>query len=102
MSSYKITPYSKKQAKRLGVIIKVSTNKKKKIDVFDKKGNKIVSIGGAGYLDYPNYILKYTKEFGKKKGMEKANARRSLYKKRHEKDRHKKGSAGYYADQILW
>jgi len=102
MSTYKITPYSKAQAKRLGVVIKVSQNAKKKIDVFDKKGKKLVSIGASGYLDYPNYIKKYTKEFGKKEGMKKANAKRSLYKKRHERDRQKKGSAGFYGDQILW
>lgn len=28
--------------------------------------------------------------------------RRILYKKRHEKDRHVVGSAGWFADQILW
>ena len=33
---YKILPYSYQQAKKHNVIIKPSTNKKKKIDVFDK------------------------------------------------------------------
>ena len=42
--SYKITKYSKEQAKKLGVVIKPSTRKNKKIDVF-KDGNKISSIG---------------------------------------------------------
>jgi hypothetical protein len=28
--------------------------------------------------------------------------RRARYKKRHEKDRHRENSAGYYADKILW
>lgn len=28
--------------------------------------------------------------------------RRKRYKQRHEKDRHLKGSAGWFADQILW
>lgn len=37
---YQITSYSQEQAKRLGVSIKPSTNKKKKIDVF-KDGEKI-------------------------------------------------------------
>ena len=41
---YEITSYSKQQAQRLGVTIKPSTNKKKKIDVF-KDGDKIASIG---------------------------------------------------------
>jgi hypothetical protein len=28
--------------------------------------------------------------------------RRKRYKQRHEKDRHNKGSAGWFADNILW
>jgi hypothetical protein len=50
--SYKITEYTKEQAKKLGVTVKPSTNKNKKIDVF-KGGEKIASVGGAGYADYP-------------------------------------------------
>ncbi len=92
MSNYKITSYSKNKAKKLGVTIKPSSNKKKKIDVF-KGGKKIASIGAVAYKDYPNY-LKEDKKLAEK--------RRKAYKKRHEKDRHKKGSNGYYADQILW
>lgn len=100
--SYTITAYSKRQAKRLGVTIKRSTNKKKKIDVFKKvKGKdgkmtlkKLVSIGAISYSDFPTYT--------KTKGKEFADKRRKAYKKRHEKDRHVKGSAGFYADQILW
>ena len=94
--SYKIQPYSKRKAKKLNVIIKNSTNKKKKIDVFKKvkdKLVKIVSIGAIGYKDFPTYL---------KEDKELANKRRKAYKSRHEKDRHKKGSAGFYADQILW
>lgn len=90
---YTITQYTKNQAKKLGVTIKRSTNKNKKLDVF-KNGQKIASVGGMGYNDYPTYM--------KKEGKEKANKRRKLYKMRHEKDRHKKGSNGYYADQLLW
>ena len=96
--SYSITNYSRNQAKRLGVIIKRSTRKGKKLDVFkkDKKGKlkKLASIGAIGYGDFPT--------FKKQKGIEFANKKRIAYKKRHEKNRHKKGSAGYYADQILW
>jgi len=62
--------------------------------VYDFKGNYLVSIGALGYNDYPNFLKKYGKEYADKK--------RILYKKRHEKDRHKLGSAGYYADKILW
>ena len=94
MSSYKITNYSRRQAQRLGVIIKPSTNPKKKIDVFNKDGKKIASIGGAGYKDFPNYL--------KTEGKEKANERRRLYKIRHNKTRNKVGSNSYFADQLLW
>jgi len=90
---YEITDYSYKQAKRLGVTIKPSTNKKKKIDVY-KDGNKIASIGSIGYYDYPTYVNDLGKDY--------ADTRRKAYKKRHEKDRHIKGTPGYYADQILW
>jgi hypothetical protein len=92
MSKYIILPYSYKKAKELGVDIKVSTNSKKKIDVF-KDGKKICSIGGTGYNDYPHF-LKVDKEL--------AQERRALYKIRHHKDISKVGSPGWYADKILW
>lgn len=90
---YNITDYTFNQAKKLGVEIKPSTNKKKKIDVF-KKGEKVASIGGAGYKDYPTYLETDGKAI--------ADKRRKLYKTRHEKDRKVIGSAGYYADRLLW
>ena len=83
---YKIRTYSKSQAQKLGVDIKPSKNKSKKIDVF-KAGKKVASIGALGMNDYPTY-----KELEKKK----------LYKIRHESDRKKVGTNGYYADKILW
>ena len=89
---YKITNYSYNQAKKLNVEIKPSTNKKKKIDVY-KNNEKIATIGAIGFLDYPNYL---------KEDKNKAEVRRKLYKQRHEKDRHKKGTAGYFASNILW
>ena len=88
---YSITDYSYAQAKKLGVEIKPSTKKNKKIDVI--KDNKIISIGDKWYKDYPNY-LKIDKNL--------AEQRRKLYKIRHNKDMNKKGTAGYYADKILW
>lgn len=96
---YKITAYTYKQAKRLGVIVKPSTDKTKKIDVFRKEGKtktmkKIASVGAAGMNDFPTFI--------QKKGLAFAKTRRRLYKMRHERDRHTKGSRGYYADQLLW
>jgi hypothetical protein len=91
---YEIKPYSYKQAKRLGVKIEPSKNPKKKIDVFDWNKQFICSIGAKGYSDYPTYLVE--------KGKEYADNRRRLYKIRHNKDRSKLGSPGYYSDQILW
>lgn len=90
---YKITNYSKEQAKKMGLEIKPSTNKKKKIDVF-KKGEKVASIGSRGMGDYPTYIESKGKVF--------AEERRRLFKIRHEKNRNKKDTPAYYADRILW
>ena len=91
---YKITTYTQNQAKRLGVQVKPSRSKGKKIDVFDKEGYYITSVGARGYLDYPTY----KKLFGKTV----ADQRRKLYKARHDKDRKVKGSPGYFADKLLW
>lgn len=93
MNPYKITEYSRLQAKYLGVTIKPSTVVGKKIDVF-KFGKKVASIGAIGYGDFPTFL--------KEKGVEYAEKRQRAYKIRHEKDRHKVGAPGYYADQILW
>jgi len=91
---YIITKYTKNKAKKLNVIILSSYKKNKKIDVYDKYGNFLVSIGDINYLDYPNYLKHYGKKI--------ADERKRLYKIRHKKDRLEKGSAGYYADQLLW
>jgi hypothetical protein len=90
---YEITNYTKEQAKKLGVEVKPSTNKKKKIDVF-KSGEKVASVGAIGYADYPTYI--------KTEGKSYADKRRELYKMRHSKDRNKIGTNGFYADKLLW
>lgn len=91
--TYKITNYTKDKAKKLGVEVKVSKVKGKKLDVF-KDGKKIASVGALGYSDYPTYI--------KDKGKDYANKRRTLYKIRHKKDKDVKGTKGYYADRLLW
>lgn len=90
---YEITPYTKAQAKKFGVEVKPSTRKGKKIDVF-KDGDKLVSVGALGYGDYPT--------FQKTKGKAFADKRREAYKSRHEKDLKKKGSAGFWANVLLW
>lgn len=79
----------KAQAKaiKLGVLIKPSTRKYKKLDVFNKKLKKIASIGDTRYTDF---ILSKDKK------------KRELYKKRHQKTRVKIGTPSYYADKILW
>ncbi len=90
---YSITNYTRKQGKKLGVIVKQSTNKTKKIDVY-RKNKKIASVGAYGMNDYPTYM--------KKMGVKYAKTRRRLYKIRHEKDRKKKWSNGWLADKLLW
>lgn len=89
---YNIKDYSFKQAEKLGVTIKPSTNKKKKIDVF-KNDKKIASIGAIGYGDFPTF-LQIDKNLAKTK--------RKNYKARHQKNRVVVGTPGFFADRILW
>ena len=100
--SYKIEPKQRENARKLGVEIYPSTRKGKKIDVYKPFVNRsgdfnymdakyITSIGDINYLDYHKYI---------KIDPQEAENRRRLYLKRHKK--RKKGSAGYYANKILW
>jgi len=93
MIQYTITEYTKKQAKKIGVTVKRSTNKTKKIDVY-KKDKKIASVGALGMNDYPTYM--------KLRGKPYANTRRRLYKIRHTKDRKQRWSRGWLADKLLW
>ena len=88
---YEITQHSKEQAKRLGVEIKPSTSKGKKIDVY-KNGQKVATIGDIRYSDYGTYT--------RTKGKTYADERRRLYKIRHKNDLQKKN--GFYASEILW
>jgi hypothetical protein len=90
---YQITQYTYKKAKKMGVVVKPSTNKTKKVDVY-KNNRKIASIGANGMNDYPTYMKTRGKSF--------ANNRRRLYKIRHEKDRKKKWTNGWLADKLLW
>lgn len=91
---YKITKYSFDKAKELGVSIKPSKNPLKKIDVYDKNGQFIVSIGSSKHLDYPSYITD--------RGIDYANERRRLYRLRHAGEDKKKGTAGFFAWHLLW
>jgi len=92
--TYTITDYTRKQAKKLGVRVELSKNPKKKLDVYDKYGLKLCSIGSSNYYDYPTYLEVFGKEVAEK--------RRKLYKQRHEKDRHIIGSPGFFSDKLLW
>ena len=89
--SYKIEPKQRENARKLGVKIKSSTRKGKKIDVFNQNGNYITSIGDINYLDFHKY---------RKIDPREALTRQRSYLKRHGKK--KKGSTGYYANKILW
>ena len=73
---YDITDYTKKKAKALGVEIKLSTRKHKKVDVY-KNDKKIASIGDTRYTDYPHL---------KKVNPVLAKERRRLYHLRHNKN----------------
>tara|TARA_Y100001972_G_C7516194_1_gene260580 strand:- start:326 stop:622 length:297 start_codon:yes stop_codon:yes gene_type:complete len=97
--SYKITAYTRRQAKKLGVTVKPSELKNKKIDVF-YKGKKLASVGDSRYLDFPTYT--------KEKGKAFADERRRLYRIRHAKDMKKvpggieKQKPGFFAANLLW
>lgn len=82
-----------RKARKIGVSVKPSTRKNKKLDVF-KNGSKVASIGAVGYKDFLLYSMS--------EGKAKANIRRKLYKIRHNKHRGKVGTPSYYADKILW
>lgn len=88
---YKILPYTLKKAAQMGVTVKPSTRKNKKIDVYDKRGNYIVSIGDARYYDFPYFAKIY--------GPKIAAQKRANYHARHAKDT---GTAGKYAKALLW
>ena len=90
---YEIKARQRRNAKKLNVEIKPSTNKKKKLDVF-KDGKKIASIGAIAYSDYATYIQDKGKEF--------ADKRKMLYRIRHDKTRKIIGSNSYWAYKILW
>lgn len=90
---YQIKSYSYKKAKELGVEIKPSTVKNKKIDVF-KDGKKIASIGDINYPDYASYL--------EKEGKSVADERRRLYHLRHQKEKNKIWSPGWLSLKLLW
>lgn len=90
---YEILPYTYRRAKSLKVTVQPSMKEGKKIDVY-KNGVLICSVGDIRYLDFPMY----RKLFGKQIAADK----KRLYKLRHASDRNVPGSAGWYADKLLW
>jgi len=90
---FKIDSAHLKNAKKLGVEIKPSKTKGKKLDVF-RGDDKVATIGDLKYSDYRSYI--------KKDGLEYANERKRLYKIRHNKNKDNVGTPSFYADKILW
>ena len=90
---YKIKEYSYKQAEKLKVIIRPSTIKKKKNDVY-KNNKKIASIGNVHYKDYPSFI--------EEKGKKYADERRKLYKNRFKNTMNIKNTPSFFATKILW
>ena len=90
--SYKITPYTLKRAKELGVEVKPSKLKNKKIDIY-KNGTKLASVGDIRYNDFGTYL-----QMG---NVSLANEKRSAYHKRHSKD-NVKGTRGWWALNLLW
>ena len=78
---------ARRRAKSLGVVVKPSTKKFKKLDVYGMDGKFLTSIGDLRYEDFLTH---------------KDPERRRRYMQRHEKHRHTPGTASYYADKILW
>lgn len=78
---------AQRKARRIGYKVKASTRKGKKLDVFNKEGKKVGSIGALGYSDFNQH---------------KDKQRRKNYKSRHGKYRTRVGTNSYFADKILW
>lgn len=116
---YTITDYTKRQAKKLGVIVKPSHKPNKKIDVIDPKNRDkvLASIGGVKsdgsfYNDYPTYMITKGKSYADKK--------RANYLQRHAHEPKRKVkklvngykseskrsiysfTPSYFADKLLW
>lgn len=99
---YDIKDLQKLKAKKLGLTIKHSKKKNKKIDVINKDNEVVASIGGVKpdgtyYNDYATYIQKL--------GLKEAKKKRQQYLKRHSKEPKEKDgkkTPSYYADNILW
>jgi hypothetical protein len=90
--SYNITAHTKRKAAALGVTVKPSQNKGKKIDVY-KGDKKVASVGALGYKDYGTFL---------KEDKELAERRKKAYHDRHGKNEKVVGSPAYWAGKLLW
>jgi len=90
---YKIKPFQRYLARQIGVEVKPSTKGCYKMDVFDKEGKYLTSIGDRRYDDYLSYVENV--------GYDYAERRKELYWKRHKKD-NVEGTRGWFALKILW
>ena len=90
---YVIKQYTFDQAKKYGYIVKVSSNRNKKLDVY-KDNVKICSIGDSRYKDFPTHI--------QENGLEYAKVKKAFYRNRHKKDIKIRGSNGWLASILLW
>ena len=95
---YRVKTGQRLAARRLGVAIRPSTVKGKKLDVY-KNGIQVASIGDIQYGDYWTYVQdeKYNRA---PKGT--AAQRRRLYKVRNANECAAKGTVGFFACRILW
>ena len=74
---YLIKPHTQERARAVGLEVRPSSKRGKKIDVY-KDGLYIDSVGATGYKDYPTYLAT--------EGKEVADERRRLYHIRHRKN----------------
>tara|TARA_R100000482_G_C4974317_1_gene80499 strand:+ start:154 stop:402 length:249 start_codon:yes stop_codon:yes gene_type:complete len=77
----------KANARKIGVEVKPSTRKNKKIDVFNKAGKKLASIGDPNLADYTKH---------------RDETRRKAFKARFQRLRTKRGTPAYFSDRLLW
>ena len=98
MTAYTITDHTRQRAKELGVEVRPSRRKGKKIDVL-RDGKVIASVGAIGYNDYPTYLALEEQGMAPKGT---AKKRQRAFKQRFEKTRRVKESNAWWADRLLW
>lgn len=74
---YEIKPYTMERARAVGLEVRPSSKRGKKLDVYSD-GQYVDSVGATGYKDYPTYLAT--------EGKEVAEERRRLYHLRHTKN----------------